>query len=128
MRIEHFAYQVADPKAVAEWYVANLGFSVKRQMDTPPYMTFLADEGDQVMIEIYYNDAAPLPNYANQDPLIVHLALVSDDPGADKARLMAAGATIAADTTVTPAGDTLVMLRDPWGFCIQLCQRKDPMI
>ncbi len=128
MKIEHFAYQVEDPYLVADWYVEHLGFTVKRQQAELPGMTFLADDSGTVMIEIYYNAAAPLPDYRNMNPLLVHLALAVDDMDDEKARLLAAGATIAADATVTPLGDMLTMLRDPWGFPLQLCQRAKPMI
>ncbi len=39
-----------------------------------------------------------------------------------------AGATADGDIAVTPAGDRLAMLRDPWGFCAQLVERADPML
>jgi catechol 2,3-dioxygenase-like lactoylglutathione lyase family enzyme len=68
MRIEHVAVNVSDPRAMAAWYCAHLGFTVKRQEDTPPYTHFLAD------------------------------------------------------------GSHLKMLKDPWGFSIQLCKRGQPMV
>ena len=43
-------------------------------------------------------------------------------------RLIEAGATQHAPIENTPAGDTLVFLRDPWGMAIQLCQRKTAMV
>jgi uncharacterized glyoxalase superfamily protein PhnB len=128
MKIEHMAFQVADPQKVAAWYVEHLGFTIKRQGDTPPFMTFLADDSGTVMLEIYRNDDAPLPDYANQNPLVLHLALSVDDMQAEKQRLLDAGATIATDTQTTPAGDQLTMLRDPWGFAVQLVKRQQPMI
>jgi hypothetical protein len=30
--------------------------------------------------------------------------------------------------TTTPAGDSLVMLRDPWGIALQLVKRAQPML
>ena len=126
MKIEHFAIQVPDPAAMAAWYVEHLGMKIVRQLDQPPYIHFLADDSDQVMIEIYQNDAAPTPAYHHQSPLIVHLAFISDNPKADKLRLQQAGAREDSDD-ITPAGDHLIMLRDPWGFSIQLCKRMKPM-
>jgi hypothetical protein len=29
---------------------------------------------------------------------------------------------------VTPAGDHMAMLRDPWGLALQLCQRAESMV
>jgi uncharacterized glyoxalase superfamily protein PhnB len=59
---------------------------------------------------------------------VLHLAFISEDMQADRNRLLAAGATAVGDIAVTPAGDHLAMVRDPWGFCIQLAQRAEPMI
>lgn len=43
-------------------------------------------------------------------------------------RLQKAGATIAVETTITPLGDELVMLRDPWGMAFQLCNRATRLV
>jgi glyoxylase I family protein len=80
------------------------------------------------MIEIYHNPACPVPDYAAQDPLVLHLALLSEDVDGDRDRLIAAGATVADPKKTTPAGDTLCMLRDPWGCAVQLISRAQPMV
>lgn len=128
MRIEHTGYMVQDPVAVAAWYVEHLGFTIKRAMDKSPNTHFLADETGTVLIEIYNNPQAMVPDYAAIDPLVLHLGFAVDDVDAEKSRLLAAGATIQRDLIETVAGDRLVMLRDPWGFPIQLCQRAESMI
>lgn len=126
MRIEHVAFNVADPAAFAQWYVAHLGYTIRRTGGPPVHMHFIADENG-MMIEVYHNDKAPVPDYPRQDPLVAHIAYTCDDLAGERTRLLEAGATVAEDTTVTPAGDTLCMLRDPWGFPIQLVQRAEPM-
>ena len=128
MKVEHVAMNVNDPPAVAKWYVENLGMRVVRAGGPPVYTTFLADEGDHVMVEIYHNAAAAVLDYRSMDPLLLHLAFVSNDMEADRDRLLAAGATPAGEIGTTPAGDQLAMLRDPWGFAIQLARRNQPMI
>lgn len=128
MKIEHVAFQVADPAAVADWYVAHLGFVIKRQQADSPFMTFIADSAGSVMIELYNNPSIPVPDYASMPALALHLAFMVDDTAATRQRLLDAGATIDADTNITPAGDELTMLRDPWGFCIQLVKRQQPML
>lgn len=127
MKIEHFAINVPDPAAMADWYVEHLGMRIIRQQAEPPQMTFLADDSSQVMIEIYHNSTAPVPDYKNQDPLLVHLAFVSLHPKEDKMRLQKAGAREVSDD-ITASGDHVIMLRDPWGIPIQLCKRKEPMV
>lgn len=128
MKIEHFALQVLDPAAMAAWYVEHLGFTIKRQMNEPPRAHFLADSSGRVMIEIYRNPAATVPDYRGQSPLIVHLAFCSDDVEADRRRLLAAGATAVGDIDRLENGDVLAMLRDPWGVPVQLARRAQQMV
>ena len=129
MKIEHFAMNVKDPVAVAKWYTDHLGMRVVRAGAAPTFTTFMTDESNAVMIEIYCNTNALVPDYATMDPLIEHLAFVATGNIRDTiARLLSAGATLYSDVSVTPAGDDLAMLRDPWGFAIQLARRQKPMI
>jgi glyoxylase I family protein len=128
MHIEHFAYIVADPPAVAAWYVRQFGWQVKRSEDKSPFTHFLADSSGQIMVEIYNNPAAKVPDYSSMHPLVLHIGFVCG-PDLDNVRdsLLAAGATDAGGIIVTPLGDQLAMLRDPWGMAIQLCNRKKLM-
>lgn len=127
MRIEHVALNIAEPKKAADWYIENCGMKFARDIGGPNQVYFLADSTGNTVVEIYSNPKAPIPNYAEQDPLVLHLAFVSEDIPADLARLEEAGATLVVDET-TPAGDRVVMLRDPWGLAIQLCKRNTPII
>jgi glyoxylase I family protein len=129
MKIEHVGYMVQEPIRVAEWYCHNLGFRVARGMQVSPFTHFLVDEAGQGVLEIYNNPAASMPDYAAQDPLVFHVAFDTQTESiqAVRDRLLAAGATLYSDLGTTPAGDQLVMLRDPWGLAIQLAQRKTPL-
>lgn len=127
MKIEHTAFNVEEPVLMGRWYVEHLGLTVKRRTTDAPYAHFLADDSGTVMIEIYGNRDAPLPDYRTMNPAELHLAFVSSDVAADTQRLVAAGANIVAD--VHQLGeDTFAMLRDPWGLPIQLVSRTNPMI
>ena len=128
MTIEHFAFQVPDPAAAASWYVEHLGMSVARSVEEPAPTRFLADRAGRVMIEIYRNPSAPLPDYEAMDPLVMHLAFSCDDVDAERDRLVDAGARVARDAETTPHGDRVAMLRDPWGVPIQLCRRAAALV
>lgn len=128
MKIEHFGYQVEKPGEVAEWYCEHLGFIVRRTAETPVPVRFLADESESVMIEIYNNPAVVAPEYANMDPLILHLAFVCADVPDTVRRLTDAGAQIVSGPETLPNGDQLAMLRDPWGLAIQMACRYEPML
>jgi glyoxylase I family protein len=127
MKIEHFAINVENPLEMADWYVDHLGMKIVRQDKTEPYMTFLADDSGRAMIEVYRNPDDQVPDYKNMNPLILHLAFVSDDPGKDRRRMEKAGARLVSDETIDD-GSHIVMMRDPWGLAIQFCKRSHPML
>jgi glyoxylase I family protein len=128
VKIEHVAFQVEDPVAVAQWYVANLGMTVKRALGERPFTQFLSDDGDAVMLEFYNNPKAKVPDYWQIDPLVLHVAFHTDDVSSARTRLLSVGATAEGDVVVTDSGDHLAMLRDPWGLAVQLVRRAQPMI
>ena len=127
LRLEHVALNVSDPRAMADWYVANLGMRVVRQVDGPPHTRFLADIAGATVVELYENPAARIPDYVCMDPLELHLAFDSRDPDADRDALVRAGATPLSDGRL-PDGSRLLMLRDPWGLALQLCARPTPLL
>jgi len=128
MKIEHIAFNVADPPAVAAWYVRHLGMKVARSEGAPVYGHFLLDSSRAVSVEIYRNTSAPIPEYAAASPAVMHLAFLADNVSDQRGRLIAAGATAEGEVTLTPAGDEVAMLRDPWGLPIQLVRRAKPMV
>ncbi|MPY90772.1 MAG: VOC family protein [Luteitalea sp.] len=127
MSIEHVAYNVADPVAMAAWYVEHLGMRIVRKVDTTVHTHFLADASGAVVIEIYNNPADPIPDYASMHPLRFHVAFAADDPDAAKAALLDAGATFVEEQRLVD-GSRLLMLRDPWGLALQLCKRARPLL
>lgn len=128
MTIEHVAFNVPEPVAMAGWYAKHLGLRVVRSSAGPPFTHFLVDATGRTVIEIYHRTDAAVPDYRTLDPLVLHLAFGTADLGATRERLLAAGATPAGEVAVTPAGDELAFLRDPWGFPIQLVRRARPLI
>src|SRR6476469_543725 len=127
LNVEHSAWNVADPAAVADWYVSNLGMRVVRSGPAPMHMRFLADAKGRAVIEIYNNIADPIPDYAAQHPARLHFAFHTDDPDGSRDALIAAGATLVDEQTAAD-GSRLVMLRDPWGLALQLCKRTVPLL
>ncbi len=130
MKIEHVAFNVAEPDREADWMVENLGFEFA--FKAPPEAfdrgRFVRDSSGSMTIELYCNtqDGRAIPDYASMDPMQLHLALLSDDVDADVARLEKAGAKVL--SVVHKPGLDLAMLRDPWGLPIQLCKRAKPML
>ena len=124
MKFEHYAINVADAVAVSDWYIANCGLTARVAMDKEPFTRFLADDTGRVFIELYSNPTAPFPDYSEMSHFLYHLAFEVTDVEVEKERLMAAGCTY-----VEELGDgdktRLIMLRDPFGIALQLCQREN---
>ena len=127
MEFEHFGLNVPDATAMANWYVEHCRMRIVRSMAEVPYMHFLADEGGRVVMEIYSNPAAPIPDYSTQHPMRFHIAFAEPDPGAAKERLIRAGASFLEEDRLED-GSHLIMLRDPWGIPLQLCKRGTPLV
>ena len=125
MKFEHFALNVPDCRAHAQWYVQHVGFKIARARDDAPFTHFLADETGRTVVEFYSNPKSAYPDYGAAHPLSFHLAVVAADAKAERARLEKAGAKLFAEEP-QPDGTLLIMLRDPWGVPLQLCQRTKP--
>lgn len=128
VRLEHVALNVEDPEAMVKWYCENLSMKLMRKGPPPVNMSFISDAGGNMMLELYHNPDAAVPDYRAMDPLQFHIAFMVDDVEAACRRLTAAGATVVQEPYVTPAGDQIGMLRDPWGVPIQPLKRAKPML
>lgn len=125
MKFEHFALNVPDARAMAHWYVSEIGLRIARQKEGPPFVAFLADDSGRVIVEIYSNAAAGIPDYRLAPASSFHVAFVSEDPLATRARLEVAGAAPLKEETLED-GSLVVTMRDPWGVPIQFCRRTQP--
>jgi glyoxylase I family protein len=126
-RIEHVAFNVAEPVEAAAWYVQHLGMRVARYSGGPTEIHFLADAAGSSVVEFYNNPLAAVPEYGAMHPMQMHIAFSADDPDAVAQELVKAGAVLE-DTTDLPDGSRLVMLRDPWGIPVQLVRRTTPLL
>jgi hypothetical protein len=102
--------------------VANLGLKVTSQQKEPPFMTFLADSTGRVFIELYHRPDEMITEFSKQHPLTFHVAFVSENAQEDRLRLEKQGARFVEEVNKED-GSHLIMLRDPWGMPLQLCQR-----
>lgn len=128
MKIEHIAWQVEDPEKMVEWYCEKLGMRVVRGGDPKAGAVFLADGLEKTVIEIYRNKSVKVPDYRKMDPLLLHIAFQVQDVAAETVRLKKAGAVLVSGPDNLENGDTIVMMRDPWGLPLQLVKRAEPMM
>lgn len=118
MKLEHIAFDVAEPDKMIEWWCHNLGFRRSK-----PGSAFILDDSGVMGLEIYRNSETPsAPDYKSMNPMTMHVAFVSEDVKRDADRLVAAGATLEQLNLDSPAFH-MAILRDPWGVPIQFCKR-----
>ncbi len=122
MVFEHFALNVTNVDKVVSWYLENLGLKIADQQNEPPFMTFLADSTGRVIMEVYYRPDEAITNFPENHPLTFHVAFVSENAQNDRLRLEEQGASFF-EEVIKEDGSHLIMLRDPWGMPLQLCQR-----
>ena len=127
MIFEHFALNVKDPVNMARWYVDNCEMKIVRSLEKAPFTHFLSDKSGRVVLEIYANNSAKFPDHLNAHPLEFHFAFMVDDTESLKTKLISAGAKLEEDLKLDD-GSNLIMLRDPFGVCLQLCKRANPMM
>ena len=125
MTFEHFALNVPDARAMARWYVEHLGFKVARHREDSPYTHFLADDTGRIVVELYTNNSVAITDFSEAHPLSFHFAVTTRAARAERARLEKAGATFFVEDD-PPDGSVLIMMRDPWGIPLQLCERNQP--
>lgn len=125
--IEHIALNVRHSASMAEWYERHLGMRVVRAFGPPDHGRFLADAAGRTVLELYSKPEVPVPDYAALHPMTWHVAFAVPDVPDVRRRLLAAGATVVGEVDTTK-GDVLAMLRDPWGVCLQLVQRKEKLL
>jgi catechol 2,3-dioxygenase-like lactoylglutathione lyase family enzyme len=127
-RAEHIAFNVKDPAAVAQWYCVHLGMMIVRKSPPPANTHFIGDSSGNMMLELYHNADVPVLDFASISHMAMHLAFMVDSIQAMRDSLLAAGATLVEDVNQTPAGDRVLMMRDPWGLAIQFVKRISPML
>lgn len=123
MVFEHFALNVTDIEGVVNWYCTHLGLTIASQQKEAPFMTFLKDGSGRVIIEFYTREDELAQDFKESHPLTFHVAFVSENAEKDKERLTKAGASFF-EEVFKEDGSHLVMMRDPWGLPLQLCQRS----
>jgi len=123
---EHVGLNVPDHQSAAAWYQRHLGMTVARELPDGGAI-FLADSTGRVVLELYHNPAAPDLDLGSLQPLMLHFAFLVDDVSRRAGELEANGCRIADPIKTTPAGDEMVILRDPFGLNIQLIRRKESM-
>ena len=126
MEVEHIGFRVSQPISMAEWYVKNFGFQAKKQNgDDNGGGAFILDKGGKVLLEIFADPKMKAFQPDKESLLTVHLAFASEDIDQDIKRLEKAGAGFVEKNTNENTGDKIALMLDPWGYPIQIAQRRN---
>jgi glyoxylase I family protein len=119
--LEHTAIASPDPKKLAEWYVATLGFRINFEYAGNYFVR--ASNGS--MLEIIPAEGAGGPNEM-RTPGIRHLAIDVDDFDAGYAKLQSLGVRFAG-APFENQGNRLVFFHDLDGNLLHLIKRPAPL-
>lgn len=127
MIFEHFALNVNNPIEIANWYSNNLEMIIVRKIEEAPFTHFLADKTGRVVFEVYKNPKAKIIDLKSKHSLEFHVAFMVKNAEEIKNKLINAGAIFEEDLFLND-NSHLVMLRDPFGMPLQICERSLPMM
>ena len=126
MRLEHIAFQVADPVAMADWYVTHLGFSIRCRRDEPTVAQLLGRRPGSILFELSARPrgGARLPRHES------HGASPCRRQRRPGGRRPAAGGGRghARQRPGRKPRRPFRHVRDPWGMPLQLVRRAEPML
>lgn len=127
MQIEHFAINVKQPRDMAAWYAEHLGLTIIRADEQPPYITFLADNNNETVLELYANPNGEFLAYGEMSVYTFHIAFAVPDIEAISGGLLDAGAMQKGDLVTFANGDVSAFYACPWGVTLQFIQRVKPL-
>ena len=114
--ILNITFDCADARAQASFWATALGWTAREQDDAPGHVEYLVESPAGDFPRLYFT-SVPEPKTAKNR---LHLDLIppGDDPGAELARLLGLGATVAGSQ---PPGAGWLILADPEGneFCLE---------
>lgn len=119
--IEHFAIASPDPKRLADWYTANLGFRINYEYAG----NYFVRAGDGSMIEIIPGTGDRGPN-ERQTPGMRHIAIAVNNFEEALAELNRKGVSLAGEPYESQ-GNRLVFFSDCDGNLLHLIERPHPL-
>ncbi|HLH03202.1 MAG TPA: VOC family protein [Bryobacteraceae bacterium] len=119
--IEHFAIASPNPKRLAEWYVATLGFEITYEYAG----NYFVEAENGALIEIVPSEGEA-PAVGMRTPGMRHIAIAVDDFDQAYEELARQGTKFEGEP-YTNEGNRLVFFKDPDGNLLHLIQREKPL-
>jgi catechol 2,3-dioxygenase-like lactoylglutathione lyase family enzyme len=110
---------------MGNWYRDHLGFKILHSAgDDTEGVSFIIDGAGRTVLELgRLAEGSPL-DPRSLSPLQFHIGVECEEPAAEAQRLVAAGAELIGESPRNAYTGEKVLVRDPWGFVIQLLNRQ----
>ena len=129
MEIEHFAINVKDAVALAEWYSRHLGLKIIRcNRSKSPFESFMIDSKGNTIFEVYSDPQAEFLEYGKLNPYTFHIAFKVTDIELVIKNLVEAGASYDGKILTNSTKDKVTFIRCPWGIALQFVERNEPLV
>jgi hypothetical protein len=113
---------------MGEWYRDHLGFTIIRSAgDDMDGVSFLSESEGNTILEFGRLPEGPPLDSRSLLPLQLHIAIECEDPTVEAERLVRAGAELLGESPRNQQKGEKVLIRDPWGYAIQLVSRKNKL-
>src|SRR5512137_1946707 len=113
---------------MGKWYQDNLGFKILLSAgDDVDGVSFVVDSTGTTVLELGRLPEVPSLEGRNLPPLQLHIAIECVNPAAEAQRLIDAGAELLGESLRNSYQGEKILIRDPWGYTIQLVNRKDKL-
>ena len=123
--IERIGLCVDAPISMGKWYRDHLGFCILRSAgDDTEGVSFVVDSAGRTVLELGKLPEVPSLDPRSLSPLQIHIAIECEDPTAKAQQLDAVGAEIIGESPRNAYPGEKILVRDPWGFVIQLLNRR----
>ena len=118
---------MAAPVSMGNWYRDNLGFSILWQAGNDTDGVSFISDNDGTVLELGKLPAGPPLDPYSLEPLQLHIAIECNNPTHQAERLIAVGAELIGESPRNSYQGEKILVRDPWGFVIQLINRATPL-
>ncbi len=113
---------------MGEWYRDHLGFKIVRCAGNDiDGVSFVVDDEGNTILELGRLPEGPPLDGRSLLPLQLHIAMECEDPTTEAERLLNAGAEVLGESPRNHYKGEKILIRDPWGYTIQLVNRKSKL-
>ena len=113
---------------MGKWYEEHLNFEIIREFgNNEGGAVFLKDTRSGTVIELFRLPEISSIKFDELNPIQLHLAIEHPNPLQLCERLVDAGAEMVGEAPKAEHQEKRYLVRDPWGFVLQILNRKNKL-